>query len=482
MFELRRYDQKSAFASLIFLICMIISLYTDQWFWLLIPFLWILIPFLFNYVVSFTEHLFWLMLILLPLSTELNVTDSLGLDFPDEPLLLILTAIFFVKIIFRPSFFPKSLLKQGLFLLLSLHVIWILITCFFSTNPLLSVKFLLAKIWYIIPFVVLPQIVIRYQKDFSKLAICLLVPMFFVVLQALCRHAFYDFSFEGIKQTLYPFFRNHVNYSAMLICLLVVLWCVKKLTPFHHPYRKWINGGMIIGLMGLILSYSRGAWIALLFGVLAGLIIHHKKIRTALVLLVLFFTVAIGWLSFNNNYLKFSPDFQHTIFHTDFNEHLQATITLKDVSNAERFYRWVAAANMIIEKPIAGFGPNNFYDNYKQYTSAIFKTWVSSNPDHSSVHNYFLLTALEQGLIGLILFSALFFGMIIKAQQLYHQLQNHFYRAVAITIGMVLIMIGTINFLSDLIETDKIGSLFWLSLGLLLWLENKAVEEKQAMV
>ena len=136
---------------------------------------------------------------------------------------------------------------------------------------------------------------------------------------------------------------------------------------------------------------------------------------------------------------------------------------------------------MISKKPMTGFGPNNFYNNYKPFAANIFKTWVSNNPDHSSVHNYFLLTALEQGIPGLILFSALLFGMIIKTQQLYHQLHNAFYRTIAMSVGIILIMITTVNILSDLVETDKIGSLFWLSLGVIFLLDEKLREEKQSI-
>ena len=51
----------------------------------------------------------------------------------------------------------------------------------------------------------------------------------------------------------------------------------------------------------------------------------------------------------------------------------------------------------------------------------------------------------------------------------------------AICIGVVLSMMGLLIFMSDLIETDKIGSLFWLSLGLLFVLESKLSEEKSAI-
>ncbi|MDE3143822.1 MAG: O-antigen ligase family protein [Bacteroidota bacterium] len=481
MLFLKRYYFLFVTASLIFIFSLITAIAVQNFWWLFIPFAWILIPVIFNYTVSFTERLFWLVLILLPLSTELMVTDSLGLDFPDEPLLILITGIFIVKLIYKPSLFPKHVLKRYLFFLLILHLLWIFICCFFSVDPILSIKFFLAKIWYVIPFVLLPQVIIKSQNDFKKIALSLLLPMLFVVLQALIRHSFYNFSFEGIKQVLDPFFRNHVNYSAMLVCLLAVLWCMRKLTPNNQFYSKLINAGIVIGITGLIFSFSRGAWSALVLGVLAGIIFHLKKMKIVLIGFAISFSVLIAWLFVNNNYLKFAPDYQHTIFHTDFSEHLQATVTLKDVSNAERFYRWVAAVNMIAEKPIAGFGPNNFYDNYKSFTRNQFKTWVSNNPDHSSVHNYFLLTALEQGVVGLILFAALFFGMILKTQQLYKQLHNNFYRTIALTTGIVLVMIGTVIFLSDLIETDKIGSLFWLSLGMIFILQEKLTEEQHSI-
>ncbi len=481
MFLSQRYHRLFITASLIFMVSLITAIFTHEFLWFIIPFVWILLPLVFNYAVSFTEQLFWLMLIVLPLSTELNITDSLGLDFPDEILLMLLTGIFFIQWVYKPEVFPIYILRKPLFLILVLQLFWILVCCFFSVDPVLSVKFFLAKIWYVVPFVLLPQIILRFQNDFKKLALCLLLPMLFVVLQALLRHSFYDFSFEGVKQVLDPYFRNHVNYSAMLVCLLAVLWCIRKLTANGQRYSGLINIGIIIGIAGLVLSYSRGAWAALVLGIMAGLIIHYKRMRLLLIMIVILFIGSVSWLSINDNYLQFSPDYQHTIFHSDFSEHLQATVTLKDVSNAERFYRWVAAANMIAAKPITGFGPNNFYNNYKPYAVNGFKTWVSNNPDHSSVHNYFLLTALEQGIIGLILFSTLLFAMLLKTEQLYHQMQNRFYRSIAITTGIILVMIATVNFLSDLIETDKIGSLFWLSLGIIFLLDEKLKEEKQSI-
>lgn len=444
---------------------------------MLVPFAWILLPILFQVVIAQPEKLFWLLCVVLPLSTELNITPQLGLDFPDELLLIVLTGVVITKIIHQPSWFPRQLLRSSLFLLLVIHVLWIVVTCFYSVEPLLSVKYLLAKIWYIIPLVILPQVLLDSKNDFRKIALCFLLPMFFVVIQVLVRHSLYQFSFADVKRAMAPFFRNHVNYSSMLVCLLPIAWCAWRLTPINNPKRKWIVYGIAIGLVALLFAYSRGAWIALLAGVSGVWVIRKRWMAVLVTIAVTAVLISTAWLVTDKNYLQFAPDHDRTIFHTDFSEHLQATIDMKDVSTAERFYRWVAGARMLADKPITGFGPNSFYSNYKPYTVNRFQTWVSDNQEHSTVHNYFLLIALEQGVAGLVIFCALFVAMLLRVQQLYHRFKDEFYKTITLAIGAMLVMIGLVNSLSDMIETDKIGGLFWLCLGVIILLEEKQANE-----
>ncbi len=450
-------------------------------FLLLIPFLWMLLPPVFKYITTRTEQLYWLLFILLPLSTELNITPQLGLDFPDELLLLLLTGICFLKLIHQPKWFPYALSKHPLCMLLVIYMLWILLSCIYAEEPILSFKYLLAKIWYIVPFVLLPQRVLHTPLRIQKMALCLLIPMLFVVIQTLLRHSLHTFSFETVKYILFPFFRNHVNYSSMLVCLLPVGWCVWILTPAENDKRKWLLYGLYIGLAGLLFSYSRGAWIALLAGIAGAWILRKKMTGLLIVTAVLGILISTAWLVTDKNYMRFAPDHDHTVFHTDFGEHIRATVNMKDISTAERFYRWIAGIRMLADKPATGFGPNSFYLHYRPYTVSRFETWVSDNSEHSTVHNYFILTALELGIVGLVLFCVLYFGMLLHAQKLYHRLQSRFYRMVALTTGIVLIMLGVINCMSDMIETDKIGSLFWLCLGMIVLLETKSKEERSVI-
>lgn len=465
----------------IFLVSAISTIVLQEPFLLLIPFVWMLISPVFNYITTRTEHLYWLLFILLPLSTELNITPQLGLDFPDELLLLLLTGICFLKIVHQPKWFPYALSKHPLFMLLVIYLLWIFLSCIYAVEPILSFKYLLAKIWYIVPFVLLPQRILHTRLRIQKMALCLLIPMLFVVMQTLFRHSLHAFSFETVKYILYPFFRNHVNYSSMLVCLLPVGWCVWILTPAENDKRKWVLYGLYIGLAGLLFSYSRGAWIALLAGIAGAWIIRKKMTGPLIATAVLGILISTAWLVTDKNYMRFATDHDHTVFHTDFSEHIRATVNMKDISTAERFYRWIAGIRMLADKPFTGFGPNSFYLHYRPYTVSRFETWVSDNPEHSTVHNYFILTALEQGVVGLLLFCVLYFGMLLHTQKLYHRLQSRFYRMVALTTGIVLIMLGVINCMSDMIETDKIGSLFWLCLGMIVLLETKSKEERSVI-
>jgi O-antigen ligase len=475
------YKPKEIIALLLFLGFSVIAIICQQWQWMIIPFAWIILPFIFQVSTQHTQQLFWLLLCMLPLSTELNITPQLGLDFPDEILMLLLTGLALLYWWHKPQHFPLIVWQHPLFFLLILHVCWIAITMVYAIEPIPAMKFLLAKIWYIIPFVILPTVWLNSISGIQKLTACLLWPMGFVIATTLFRHGADEFSFESINRHLFPFFRNHVNYASMLVCLLAVLFCVYHLTPRQTLQRKWLFIALVMGLSALILAYSRGAWLALLAGVVSVFVVRKKQMGALIILAVTAVLLSTAWLITDKRYFRFAPDHDKTIFHTDFSQHLSATVELKDVSNAERFYRWVAGARMLADKPLTGFGPSSFYLHYRPYTVQRFETWVSNNPEHSTVHNYFLLTALEQGVIGLSIFCTLYFFMLMRLQKIYHALHSYFYRAVTITVTVILVMIGAINFISDMIETDKIGSLFWLCMGMVIVLDGKLREEKESL-
>ena len=242
--------------------------------------------------------------------------------------------------------------------------------------------------------------------------------------------------------------------------------------------RLLIGLAIMILLLGLFFSYARGAWLALLTGAVSCFLIKKKWLVSTFLIALALAIAALFWLKSNDRYLEYAHDYKTTIFHEDFNEHLVATYKLKDVSNAERFYRWIAGVRMIKDHWMTGTGPSTFYQNYKPYTVPAFKTWVSDNRERSTIHNYFLLLLVEQGIPGVLLFIFLIVGMLYFAQRLYHRVEDPFYQSLCMAIAATTVVIITINLLSDMIETDKIGPIFFLCLALLVRIDINTRRKK----
>ena len=145
-----------------------------------------------------------------------------------------------------------------------------------------------------------------------------------------------------------------------------------------------------------------------------------------------------------------------------------ATFEGKDVSFMERIYRWVAASQMVQDRWFLGFGPGNFYNFYQSYTVSSFETYVSDNPEMSGVHNYFLMIMVEQGVIGFCLFFGLCICLFVKGEDIYHKLKDETDKAFVMAIMLSLMAIVLNILMSDLIEVDKIGSLFFINIAMLV--------------
>ncbi|MCG9900704.1 MAG: O-antigen ligase family protein [Hydrotalea sp.] len=418
------------------------------------------------------RHIWWFMWLCLPMSGEWQVTTSLGLDMPMEPLLIILTGVGILSWLYRPSLFPNHFMQSVVGTLLLIHVAWLGLQLLFSSTPLLSLKYLLAKIWYIFPFVLMLPVWLEDNSFWKKLVVFSVAAMLLGVIQTLIRHAAYGFEFDALENIFHPFYRNHVTYSAILIVVMAILFANYWMTD-NKKVRKISLGIGLLFLIALYFSFSRGAWLAGLLG-MASIFIFLKRWWVQVMVLTAIALASISiWITQDQRWHFLRPAYDQTIYHTDFDAHMQATFALKDVSNAERIHRWIAGARMITERPMVGFGPNSFYENYRYYTNPLFRTWVSDNPEKSTVHNYYLLVAVEQGIIGWLIWMAMIVTVLLRLQFFIQHEKDKMYRVIWLTTGAVFVMILALNLINDLIETDKVGGVFWVCIGLVIWGEKR---------
>ena len=448
--------------SLLILLATVLTAWRQEYYFLAIPVLLLACICL----VQFPEYLFYLLVLSIPWSIEYNFTPSLGTDLPDEPLML-LTAMAALILIIHNRKRLNSSFRHPLVIIILIQLVWIMITVIYSTGILVSFKYLLAKVWYLLAFVAAPVYLFRDRKTMERSFVFLLFSMMTFMLFAIIKHAQYNWTFENINDALDPFFRNHVNYSSLLVFMVPVQIAIIQLAASKR-LKMVVQCLMFVTIVALYFSYARGAWLALIAGFVSYWLIRKKLLFAGYLLFLLVCITAIFWLKSNDNYLKLAPDYNTTIFHTDFREHLVATYQMKDVSTAERFHRWVAGVRMINDSWKTGFGPTSFFREYKSYTQPAFKTWVSKNEEQSTVHNYFLLLFIEQGAMGLLIFLLLLGVRFWHTQKIYHSTQQRKLKVMMGAVGALLVMQCVINSLSDLIETDKVGSVFYLCLALII--------------
>lgn len=418
--------------------------------------------------------IFFIMLLVLPVSVE-SYIGSFGIDLPSEPIVIMLAGCTLLYLIFYKREINSVSFKHPIFIVILLQLGWSILVTIFSTDIALSVKYVMAKSWYLLGFFVLPILLIKKEKHFRLFFWCLFIPTFFCVIFILLKHATFKFTFDNIQNAVYPIFRNHVNYAVFITMMLPFIFLARSWYPEHYVRRKILNYSIPFFLAAIYFSFTRGAWLAtgamLVYFIVLRLNLT-KYVLSLVSIVVIVFTIYI--LS-NNNYLKYSPDYEHTIYHDELSEHLTSTFEMEDMSTVERFYRWIAAVKLFKENPVVGVGPNNFVTNYKKYTVTAYETYISDNEERSTVHNYFLLLLTEQGLPALLLFVSLIFITLLSAQRAFNFAGNQRRKYIAaVTLCIVAFLLN--NTLSDLVEANKVGSLFLMSLALLINLENGVLE------
>ncbi len=425
------------------------------------------------------RSLFYFLFALIPFSTEITL-GSLGTNFPSEPMMLILMVGTLLLTFMKKDMVRLAYLTHPLIILLLLHLGWILIAAIQSEMFLVSFKYWLAKTWYYTVFVFLAAHLIRNWKHFEPLFWILNVSLGLAVLYVLARHSQYGFHFEFVNKSVWPIFRNHVDYAVMLAVLFPYLFFLRRNFRAGGLQRLLVDGLLILFGLGIVFSYTRAAYVSLMIIPVVYLVVRWRLVIPATLLSIVGFVALFGFLAKDNRYLDFSTS-EDTVYHLNWSDHLTATFELKDMSTMERFYRWIAAVRMIPEVPITGNGPSTFYHLYKPYTVRTFKTYVSNNEDKSTTHNYYLMILVEQGWIGLTLFVLILLMFLAKAQEVYHRdiSPEHKQLLMAMLVSSVIVAVN--NLMADLIEVDKVGSFYFLHIALLINLDidSKELEEKR---
>ena len=419
-----------------------------------------------SYFIVFQLRLLYrLLFFFIPISAEVQLSGGLSTDLIGEPILWLFFVTTLIFIIWQGI--PKKAFSL-LSLVLFFHIGWIVYTSIFSHHPTISLKYALAKSWYILPFYLLPYYIVDHKKDIRSIFKYFIIGTLVAALYFFIQHYQLGLSYLTRTNAGQPIWRNHVNYAATLVITLPLYWYLYKSSL--SPNRWMYIIGALSALIFMHFAFARITYLCMVAALIYALIIRLKLTRLSIVMALIAVTSGTLWLQHNNQYLEIAPDYNKAIMQTDFENKISATTSGQDISTMERVHRWVAGANMIADEPITGVGPSNFYETYKPYSVFSFETYVSDNPERSGIHNYYLMVLVEQGWIGLFIFLVLIIIAFFKLEDLYHSTQSKERKQLLLCLGATLMMIVTINTVNDMIEVIKIGGIFFFVLSIISYL------------
>jgi O-antigen ligase len=224
--------------------------------------------------------------------------------------------------------------------------------------------------------------------------------------------------------------------------------------------RVLISMAFVILTVGLVLSYTRAAWISIIgaAGILA-LMLLRVKLRT--ILMALPFAGLLLFLSWEDIQVSLQRNKQESSDKLE--EHVGSISNVSsDASNLERLNRWNCAWEMFKERPVLGWGPGTYQFVYAPFQRSKDRTIISTNQgDGGNAHSEYLGPLCEQGVLGMTLVIALILMVSGLAFRLFQELHN---RDLRVIIAMAYLGLTTYyihGVLNNYLDTDKASIPFW---------------------
>tara|TARA_B100000780_G_C21126659_1_gene457449 strand:+ start:2439 stop:3881 length:1443 start_codon:yes stop_codon:yes gene_type:complete len=400
---------------------------------------------------------------------ELGVT-SLGLYMPTEPLLLGALILFLFRFFYGWPV-DKRLFSHPITITIGCMMVWMAITTVTSYDPLVSLKFMTSRAWFIVSFFFfLGHLMLQKPEYRERMVMLLLFPLCIVVVYTVIRHAGYDFSKHAGHWMMKPFFKDHTSYGAVLAMMFppAIALLSKKDRPALSKLVLAVATAIIA--IGLVLSFTRAAWVSLAGA--GALFIAMKigvKLKTLASISVLIVLAAL--VNFDSLMIDLQRNKQDSS--DNLTEHVQSISNVSsDDSNLERLNRWSCAVSLFKERPIVGWGPGTYQFVYAPFQKSELKTEISTNnADGGNAHSEYLGPLAEQGVLGVLWVLLLILWASVVGFRLWNNLENKDERNLAASIYLGLMTYFIHGVLNNYLDTDKASAPFWGFLALLVVLD-----------
>jgi len=421
------------------------------------------------------DKLFMILVFCTPLSVNIEefVDGGVGLFLPTEPILFgMLMLIIFNQL--QKNRFDRAIIFHPISIAIFLQLLWITFTAITSELPLVSFKFLLTKLWFFVPIYFYGILFFRAnEKNIPKFIWLFISALAIVVVYTLVHHGTNGFDEETSHWVMFPFFKDHTSYGAILALafpLLIGLLYSKKQSLLLKSILVFL---ILLFTAGIIMSYTRAAWLSL-FGALVVFLLIRFKVKfkyLALLGVVGIFVIAANWVEIEHSLERNNAE--HATENMDERIESMANIS-SDASNLERINRWTCAINLWQERPIVGWGPGTYAMVYGPIQQSRNLTIIStSSGNMGNAHSEYLGPLAEQGLIGMLLVFLLIGLIMYYGITVYNRMPKGEIRVLLLVSILGLVTYFAHGFLNNYLDTDKATVPVWGLTALIVMLDLK---------
>lgn len=411
------------------------------------------------YYLTSLDNIILLITFLTPFAVNiLDMDVGLGVSLPTEPLMLGVLLLFLANLIFENRY-DRNISKHPISYIIYAQLFWMFFTMLASEMPIVSLKFLISRLWFVVPFYFMAAMIFRNKSNIHKFLWLYMIALAMVVVYTVTLHSQYGFDEEVGHWIMSPFYNDHTAYGAALAMYIPVAFGMIFYPGATNRMRVLASVVLFVLIVGIIFSYGRAAWISLIvsFGVFM-LVLWRIKFyivfATIALLIGLFFTFQQEIID------KLEKNKQDSS--ANFIEHIQSITNISsDASNLERINRWQAALRLFDERPLVGWGPGTYQFVYSPFQRAKEKTIISTNlGDMGNAHSEYLGPLAEMGIPGMAIVLILIVMVMITGLRVY-KTGNREEKFLSMMALLGLITYFAHGVLNNFLDTDKLSVPFW---------------------
>ena len=418
------------------------------------------------------------MALLTPFAIDMALMPKMELSMPVEPMMILFTLLFFFRVLASRSY-DLRLLRHPVSIALLASLVWMLITSCTSTLPLVSFKYLLARLWFVVPFFFAAAQIFRDRRRIRQFFWCYAIGLIAVVCIATAKTVGNFSDLQTLHRVMCPFYNDHTAYG----CVIALFLPAAFYFIFSRGSRGWARllffGIFALLVVGLFFSYCRAAWLSVL-----GAIGVYVLIRMGMKVkwMVLLFGLGVGVFFVYQSDVLYKLGKNHQDSSYDLAGQIKSISNIStDASNLERLNRWASAIRMWKEKPLMGCGPGTYQFLYASYQRSYQLSTISTNAGNlGNAHSEYIGPLTEQGVPGVLLVVCVFMSTFATGVRVYRTAKDKQVANMALAFTLSLLTYYIHGVFNNFLDTDKLSVPFWgftaVIVALDVYSEKKAAE------